>query len=526
MGVTIFAFQVNVPRLVRQDHTVGDPSADSGPDLPDSSHSPEATVLSAWRRQARRNVFRVERALTTDLLGTALCYYAVTPDGVFASGSVRALCRHLGRVTINPVALAESLSFGFTLRDETIVREIRSIPPHSTLGPDGTLAHLGGPRATSAIADAAVAVERMRELLAAIIAQEEPRHAVHLVGFTGGRDSRILAALPRSSPDRWHWLCVSGLDDAEARGSLAHAECLGLGRFYWTEWKADFLDGGTGEPRHRVSADLADGIGAVSDFTLLRSAFERHRATALGDRGDADLALWTGAFADGLIAGTWLQPPARTIWDALSPRTAHLPAVLGADALGAFTDQSSWYRTNPFEVDATDDNVGRLIRMLTRGRSYICRSLASFDEVCSAQVNPYLHPALVALGLEVDPRLLGADALRSGVLAALGPDLDGPSAFGYRAPRYADAVLGALAAEAATCAPLTRVIRPELHAALCEGRFPELDPAAPPPSTNGPTYRVHDGEPGAIVRSLRDYEHLLTYASFLNLLADDGVVIG
>jgi hypothetical protein len=55
-----------------------------------------------------------------------------------------------------------------------------------------------------------------------------------------------------------------------------------------------------------------------------------------------------------------------------------------------------------------------------------------------------------------------------------------------------------------------------------DGRFPALDEAAPAPA-GAPAYRSH-GEASS-VKSPRDYEHLLTYAAFLNLLTEDGVAL-
>ena len=486
--------------------------------------------LSAFVRSTDRSVAQLETPLTTDLFGTELRYYAVVDGRVQVSASVRALCGLLGRVTLNPIALAESLAFGLVLRDETVVREVRSIPPHSTLHPDGTLAVNEGPRPTIRVTDAVTAVRRMRGILSDIVAELEPRFDVHCVGYTGGKDSRILAALPKSIPDRWHWLAVSGADDAEQRGSRLHAERLGLTHYAWMEWTPDFLDGVPGEPAHRVSADLANGIGAVSDFTLLRNYFERYRASVLGrGQNDTGVALWIGTLADALIGGTYLSPPAATIWDALAPRTASLPRLLAPGVQEMFADRGSWYRSDPYSpLSAGSEERGRLIRLFTRGRSYVCKSTASLDRVCPTQINPYLHPALIELGLETDPRLLADDALRRGVLAELGPGLDEPSAFGTRAPAYSKQVFHALEGEVRSCTLLEGLVEPALLEAMRAGRFPDLSvpaSATSPAGNTAPVYRSHTSEPQPVIRSLRDYEHLLVYTTMLNLLARDGVIV-
>src|SRR5207253_318369 len=103
---------------------------------------------------------------------------------------------------------------------------------------------------------------------------------------------------------------------------------------------------------HRVSADLANGVGAVSDFTMLRSYFERYRAEALDST--VDVALWIGTLADGLLAGTYLAPAATTIWDALAPRTGHLPRVIAPSVGAEFEERGAWYRTNPYPL--TDES--------------------------------------------------------------------------------------------------------------------------------------------------------------------------
>lgn len=477
----------------------------------------EPRLLSAYVRDTDRTAVPLQAPVTTDLFGTDLRYYAVVGGRAHLSSSVRALCRLLGRVTLNPRALAEALAFGLTLRDETVVDEVRSIPPHSTLHPDGTLTQHAGPRASATVTDAETAVRRMRGVLGDVVAELEPRFEVHCAGFTGGKDSRILAALPKAAPDRWHWLSVSGQDDAEHRGSQHHAERLGLSHYAWLPWTSDFLAGDV----HRVSADLANGVGAVSDFSLLRGSFERYRATALvREADDPGVALWLGTLADSLLAGTYLAPPAGTIWEALAPRTAHLPRVLAPAVLARFEESAGFYRSNPYSEGEAD--AGRTIRLFTRGRAFVCKSLASLDRVCPTQINPYLHPALVALGLETDPRLLAADALRLGVLTGLGPGLDAPSAFGYKAPGYSAHVFRALAEESRRCAPLAGLLEPSLLAGLHEGRFAELGTAE---AVAGPVYRSHAAEPQPVIRSLRDYEHLLTYITMLNLMAEDGVVV-
>ena len=60
-----------------------------------------------------------------------------------------------------------------------------------------------------------------------------------------------------------------------------------------------------------------------------------------------------------------------------------------------------------------------------------------------------------------------------------------------------------------------------------DGGFPDLNPLAEEAGkpSGGAVYRLHAEEPQQVSRSLRDYEHLLMYATFLNLLAEDGVQV-
>src|SRR5438105_4196189 len=122
-------------------------------------------IVTGYRRTADRAVHRMDAPLTTDLLGTELIHYARIDGSIHTSASVRALARLLGRVTLNPLALAEALAFGMVLRDETVVVEVRSIPAHSTLHRDGRIETHDGPRSTATITDGAVAARRMRGLL-------------------------------------------------------------------------------------------------------------------------------------------------------------------------------------------------------------------------------------------------------------------------------------------------------------------------------------------------------------------------
>src|SRR4051812_41841286 len=100
-------------------------------------------TASAWNRRlsapGAREATPLLQPLATDLLGTDVRYYAVVDGAVFVSTSVRSLCQRLAHVTLHHRALAEILAFGFVLDDETVVREVRSIPANATLGIDGTV---------------------------------------------------------------------------------------------------------------------------------------------------------------------------------------------------------------------------------------------------------------------------------------------------------------------------------------------------------------------------------------------------
>lgn len=472
-----------------------------------------ARMLTGYRRSGDRAVRRLDAAVTTDILGTGIRHYAVIDGAVRIGSSVRALARELGRVTLEPLALAEALAFGLVLRDRTVFSEIRSVPAHTTLHPDGRLETHAGPRSTGRITDPDEAARRLRGVLGEIVAAEEPRHAVHLAGLTGGRDSRILAALPKRDPDRWHWLSVAGEGDAEHQGATATAARLGLRHHAWLPWTADYVAGGV----HRVSADLVDGIGAVSDASLLRGYFEAYAAGT----AHADAALWIGTLADGLFAATWMAP-ATTIWDALAPRHERLARILAPALVERFAADEPFYRSNPFDVTpASSDETGVWLRHFTRGRAYLCRLLTCFDRVCPTQLNPYLHPEVIDLALAIAPGLRASDAVRTGVLRGLGPELDAPSAFGYKAPGYAAHVLGAVVDEVRGCERLDGVLEPGLLDDLRRGELRDL---AAPGDVAASGYRVHD-DPSPLLRSLRDYEHLLTYATFLNLVRDDGVEV-
>lgn len=475
--------------------------------------------LSGYRRVRDRSVRRLDEGVTSDVLGTGVLYYAVVDGAVFTSGSVRALARHLGTVTLEPLALAEALAFGFPLGDRTALTEVRCVPAHTTLHPDGRLERHAGPRSSATITDAEDAAARVRGVLEDIVREEEPRHDLHCAGLTGGRDSRILAALPKAAPDAWHWLSVTGDGDAEHVGSVAAARRLGLPHHAWLEWKADYLDGLISE-----SADLAGGLGAVSDASLISGNMTRYRRSLGRDADDAGVALWIGTLGDELLAGTWLPPhvpAATTIWDAVTPRAEKLPRILAPRVVERFADEGAYYRSNPFDVEvAAPEEAGWFLRMLTRGRGYLCRMVASFDRFGPVQLNPYVHPAMIEIVLQLSPALRASDAVRTAVLRSLGPDLDAPSAYGFKAPAYAASVLAAAQQAVASCASLDGVLAPELLDSLRRGELRDLAAPADAPSA----YRVHS-DPSPLIRSLRDYEHLLTYASFLSLLAEDGVVL-
>jgi hypothetical protein len=475
------------------------------------------TTQSAFIRNNYRTVTLLTEPLTTDSLGTLIVYYTVVDGRTFTtSSSMRALCRMLKQVTLNDVALAELLSFGLVLRDESLLNEIRSIPVCTTLHPDGTITNGKGPRSSSLITNNKIAVQRLGAILSEVIKELEPRWNHHGVGFTGGKDSRILATIPKEDDRLWHWLSVSGRNDVESKSARLHADQLELYNYKWMEWTSAFLDASA----HRRSADLGQGVGAVSDHTLLRSYFEEYCKSELNkESDDTEIALWIGTLADGLFARAFITNPANTIWNALQPRTAHLDSVLDMKCLNQFRNNGDYYHSNPFNFTPDrEEEIGYFIRLLTRGRFHLCKSLSCFDDVCPSQINPYLHPEITEFTFKIDSRLFEKDAIRDGILAGLGSDLCSPSAYGYNVFAYSKSAFRALQVETRNCSLLSGRIKSELIKAISDGIFPALDAATS-------EYRIHSEAPQAASRSLRDYEHLLLYTTFLNLLKSDGVEV-
>lgn len=478
-------------------------------------------VNSACVRLAGREARRLSSSITTDLLGTDLVYYTRLGDAVYTSSSVGALAKLRTRVTINQTALAEAMAFGFVLRDETIFTEVRSIPPHSTLHVDGSITRNVGPQPHRTLLDADQASQMFLGILSDVVAECEESASIHCAGLTGGKDSRILAALPKRFEDAWHWLTISGRGDAEHVGAVATAERLALRNTHWTEWTSDFLADDT----YRLSADLANGVGAVSDHSLLRGAFEAYRSVSLPSASATSTSLWIGTLADGLFAATYLPESAPTIAGAVPPRTSHLPQLLAPSVLAHFAEQQAYYASNPFSQDQAPEEATWLIRLFTRGRLYVCRSLSCFGAWPGPQINPFLHPSLIELALSIDRRLLAADAVRDGALRKIGPGLDSPSAFGYKAPAYAHHVFRALAHEVSRAEGLDGLIDDVLLGSMRSGEFPDISNSLRPTAEPTPAYRIHSLEPQSIVRSLRDYEHLLVYVTFLNELRDQGLIV-
>ena len=468
-----------------------------------------------------RGVHTLDVAVETDVIGASILSYARTDAGLIYSRSVRALCQRLGRVTIDPLALAEALTFGFTLGERTIVHEIRTIPAGGVLEPDGAIRRARRLASTGEITDPVEAAVAVRGALDAVVAEYEPRWQVHGAGLTAGRDSRILAALPKRYPERWHWVSVSGRGDTEQIGALEVVRHLRLQRHIWLEWMADFLDGDS----YRVSAELSGGVGAVSDFAFLRHAFGRYRDTVLADVDSEQLAFWLGTFADGLLGGTWLAAgEADTLWKALAPTTTALTAIASPRVVDAFAAERAAYDAQPFEFDvARPEETGGMIRLLTQGRLFVGRAIASFDAVCRHHLHPFLHPEVLDVALRVDAPIRAADAVREGVLRNLDPALAGPSEKGYHPPAYLDRLGEALCAEARRCEALDGLVRSELAATLRAGELPPLVAADGSPVVGA--YRDHVYEPRELVRSLRAYEHLLNFVSFINLIVEDGVAV-
>ena len=82
-------------------------------------------------------------------------------------------------------------------------------------------------------------------------------------------------------------------------------------------------------------------------------------------------------------------------------------------------------------------------------------------------------------------------------------------------------MFAAVVDEAARCELLDGVLEPGLLDGLRRGELRDLAAAS---GGDGPAYRVH-ADTTPLVRSLRDYEHLLMYTAFLNLLVEDGVEV-
>lgn len=471
--------------------------------------------LPTFLKQAGLAATPLDRPLTVDSLGANIVYYAVKEGVVYASATVAALAKLLGVVTADRLAFAELRMFGFILDDKTLLSEIRTVPPGATLYPDGHLKPGRTVRLTREIRTAEQARSALQGVLESTIAAWEPRFTAHVCGLSSGKDTRILAALPKRMPERWHWLNIAGADDGESRGARHHAERLKLAHFRHFDWGLESMT----PEEYRKGSLLVGGLWTASEQSKWRYYFRRYCEETLPEAlAEGSIAIWSGNLGDGLFGPTLFARPPQTIWDTLSPRIVTTSAFwahygLALPLADAVLEQSQVFSTEPFPVKTKrPEEKGYLWRLLTRGR-HVSTGLAGFYSITPNVICPYCLPEALDVIFRIDTRLFEQDAVRDAILEHCAPGSTEPNEEGFAAPNHEQRVRECLVKEARECSILETLLDPAFLAMLRLGEIPRRLPAD------------LDREPIPAGFTLRVYDELLGTVAFFNALRDEGVQV-
>lgn len=425
----------------------------------------------------------LDRPVASDAFGFFPVFHTRKDGVTYVGRSVRELARLHDRVTVNLLAVAEQVGIEIIFRDETLLREVKLVPPGATLLPDGKISSAPPLRKGSSIRTLDAAVDALRSTMADLIAEAESTWDLHLGSLSSGRDSRILAVHPKLRPEAWHWITVSGPESGERAGAVHFASFLRLPHFraYPVSPERTFAPA-----EIAAGVERTNGLLRIFETGIFRCAFEDyHESLREGGAevpGPERTAVWTGALGDALLGPTMLYEGTGTLWEAIrSPPDRHLSLVLTREMADLLASQRELYHSNPFPIECEGKrDLNYLLRLLTRGRRYVCTALPlMYSRISENVVHPYLHPAMLDVILEIDSDFFANDSLRTVWLERMAPGSSIPNRSGMGIPDYWPLLEEAVRIEAARSPLAPRILHRSILSRILDGRPPRRLPLAP-----------------------------------------------
>ena len=169
----------SVERRSGEDHVRGD--------LEESLGNPRSFAFANWKWDG--SVF----TCTNDRYGIYPIYYCDLGDRFWISPSIDLLLRQTGETELDDDAVALALRLGSNIGDETLFRQIKAVPPNSTLRWQGGKLEIQSvprvePAALSVSRDEAI--DLFNTAFAEAIRVSAPKEGSIVVPLSGGRDSR------------------------------------------------------------------------------------------------------------------------------------------------------------------------------------------------------------------------------------------------------------------------------------------------------------------------------------------------
>lgn len=265
-----------------------------------------AFAAAVWDARKRRVT------LVNDRLGLQPIYFARTPRVFLFGSGVRALLadRTLSRA-VDPVAVAEFLTFDHVLQQRTYLREVELLPQGSTLeiSPEGERQRrYWQPTLPDAYQeyDESASAERLSMVMADAVHHMRPDSRPAGLLLSGGLDSRVLLAAMAADPaysnlQTFTW-GIPGCDDARFAAQVARA--VGSNHSFF-ELRPDWLLGAAED-----CVRTTDGMGNLVNlhaFATLEQESQLADIIYKGFLGDALLGFglrprYWGSYADDMQA--------------------------------------------------------------------------------------------------------------------------------------------------------------------------------------------------------------------------------
>ncbi len=494
-----------------------------------------------------KEVIKLTQPLRMDQLGTHVVYYSVVDGQAYASCLIGPLCEFLKEVKINKEAFIDLVAFAFVIPDSTIFENIKTIPPGGTLYPSGEIRNGGILEARPEIHDPQKASQAITTELKKVIHAIEQEFNTCISGLSGGKDTRIIAAIPKERPDNWYFFNIASNGTPDWKGGREIKDLLRIPNFQVVDPP---VKGGI-KKAYRESSYLVGGSTPVAACSI----YDYHVKTYI-DENFPELEKKDWVFLSGNM-GTELFYPLFSqehvsLWNCCTPiiDVEIVDSFLSSDLCEIFKQRIKYYESNPFPMDGVHEEYkAKLLMLLTRHRSDFCITRKVQFSHSENLILPFCTPSIIEIALKLSSSLLGSrplhplkDIVLNDLRPDLSPDISKPlsSDLGLagRGPGYLafqNEILQCFAEEFEQNGCIKNLINPNLYKMFSVGDFPKgqtsgwnLHTIMRKLSKYVDIKRAGYGDKlhGCHAQSIQTiYDVMLSYTTFLNILGDRGVII-